>query len=579
MSTLSASSNLTQRPLTMEASLNPAAPSAPQPTTTSATTSAGPETSSADHSPASLGASTLDNAPSNGKGTTINNNNNNSNNSAAVDTTDSKITKTMVPQRKRVRTGCLNCRRKHKKCDEQKPKCKSCCAKGEICEWPLPKLKKSGSRRSSSASSASSAVQGISAAANTTTTATATTATTMPVIMPTPYTPSYSLNVHLQRPNGMDLSTYSLQPEVHSEEGLKQSQSPRNYQMSMAHLPIKLAQQHHQQQQQIPHVSLPLHASVHPAPSPYKNPNIGELVDSLVALLNGNSNFTLQNMDYQVSEMDEFALLTEYVDNIAPSLSLQQNNSTFISSIPQLSKISKMLKFAMYTLASHKILPQLSTRLFQLTLSNWKRDANQLVQDATLLFLSIFAFHNDAHHPLFTYFNSVNQDLKQHFIILRLSVRQNIILMDDVDSILSLLSFHQNDFQSTFTKAQDLLNASSSTNIVSSIKHSPFAKVLVPTTPAVYEQIILHMGMVSLLLNKPMDLRLRSHPISHFAKVCCGIIETNTKRLPWFKNWTIFTMGKLLTHELEHDSLLKMMKDDVCWKQKLQDYWEGRGDV
>lgn len=40
--------------------------------------------------------------------------------------------------RKRVRTGCFNCRRKHKKCDEQKPICKACVQKNDVCEWPAP---------------------------------------------------------------------------------------------------------------------------------------------------------------------------------------------------------------------------------------------------------------------------------------------------------------------------------------------------------------------------------------------------------------------------------------------------------
>ncbi|ODQ61780.1 hypothetical protein WICANDRAFT_75976 [Wickerhamomyces anomalus NRRL Y-366-8] len=51
--------------------------------------------------------------------------------------------------KKRVRTGCLNCRKKHKKCDETKPICKTCQLKNEHCEWPTPKLKRSSSRRSS----------------------------------------------------------------------------------------------------------------------------------------------------------------------------------------------------------------------------------------------------------------------------------------------------------------------------------------------------------------------------------------------------------------------------------------------
>lgn len=40
--------------------------------------------------------------------------------------------------KKRVRTGCFNCRRKHKKCDEQKPICKACVLRNDDCEWPAP---------------------------------------------------------------------------------------------------------------------------------------------------------------------------------------------------------------------------------------------------------------------------------------------------------------------------------------------------------------------------------------------------------------------------------------------------------
>ncbi|CCH44258.1 hypothetical protein BN7_3819 [Wickerhamomyces ciferrii] len=56
---------------------------------------------------------------------------------------------TTSSSKKRVRTGCMNCRRKHKKCDEVKPICSTCQQKNENCEWPTPKLKKSNSRRSS----------------------------------------------------------------------------------------------------------------------------------------------------------------------------------------------------------------------------------------------------------------------------------------------------------------------------------------------------------------------------------------------------------------------------------------------
>lgn len=41
------------------------------------------------------------------------------------------------PRKRRARTGCLNCRKKHKKCDENKPNCSSCMKKSEACEWPI----------------------------------------------------------------------------------------------------------------------------------------------------------------------------------------------------------------------------------------------------------------------------------------------------------------------------------------------------------------------------------------------------------------------------------------------------------
>ncbi|KAH3688389.1 hypothetical protein WICPIJ_000632 [Wickerhamomyces pijperi] len=49
-------------------------------------------------------------------------------------------TESNKPVKKRVRTGCLNCRRKHKKCDEHKPVCLTCKQKNESCQWPTAKL-------------------------------------------------------------------------------------------------------------------------------------------------------------------------------------------------------------------------------------------------------------------------------------------------------------------------------------------------------------------------------------------------------------------------------------------------------
>ncbi|KAI9728506.1 MAG: hypothetical protein M1834_007644 [Cirrosporium novae-zelandiae] len=41
------------------------------------------------------------------------------------------------PKKRRVRTGCFNCRRRHRKCDENRPTCLNCNQRGETCEWGL----------------------------------------------------------------------------------------------------------------------------------------------------------------------------------------------------------------------------------------------------------------------------------------------------------------------------------------------------------------------------------------------------------------------------------------------------------
>ncbi|OAA54649.1 Zn(2)-C6 fungal-type DNA-binding domain protein [Cordyceps fumosorosea ARSEF 2679] len=41
------------------------------------------------------------------------------------------------PKRTRTRTGCLNCRRKKRKCDESRPSCGACLRRGHACEWGL----------------------------------------------------------------------------------------------------------------------------------------------------------------------------------------------------------------------------------------------------------------------------------------------------------------------------------------------------------------------------------------------------------------------------------------------------------
>ena len=37
----------------------------------------------------------------------------------------------------RTRAGCLNCRRKKRKCDEDRPACGKCRKRGETCEWGM----------------------------------------------------------------------------------------------------------------------------------------------------------------------------------------------------------------------------------------------------------------------------------------------------------------------------------------------------------------------------------------------------------------------------------------------------------
>lgn len=47
-----------------------------------------------------------------------------------------KSKKSTPPEKKRAKTGCLTCRKRHRKCDEAKPICKYCRVKGYQCVWP-----------------------------------------------------------------------------------------------------------------------------------------------------------------------------------------------------------------------------------------------------------------------------------------------------------------------------------------------------------------------------------------------------------------------------------------------------------
>lgn len=59
-----------------------------------------------------------------------------SSSSSSASSTSSSIKKKTPPEKRRVRTGCLTCRSKHKKCDETKPICKFCLTKNLQCIWP-----------------------------------------------------------------------------------------------------------------------------------------------------------------------------------------------------------------------------------------------------------------------------------------------------------------------------------------------------------------------------------------------------------------------------------------------------------
>jgi hypothetical protein len=259
---------------------------------------------------------------------------------------------------------------------------------------------------------------------------------------------------------------------------------------------------------------------------------------------------------------------------LAPSLDTK--SEFFSQEVSRLCTTSTTVKFAIYCLSSFEQSSQHSLKLFQMALYHWCNSPHDpLVHDSTILLLSLFLFHHDAHSRIYPYFLSSHSQIQQHMTLLRLTIQPNLIITDD--ALLSLLSFHQNNFISTFQKTQDLIQQSQR-DIVLNFKSSPFPQILLSSQKALFNYLILNMGMVILLLNKPMDIRLRSHPVSHFAKQCCGLIQSNLSHAPWFMNWCLYTVGKVLTHELEHECVMKLMYDDN-WKVKLRDYWEGRGDV
>ncbi|KAK6433714.1 hypothetical protein LTR95_010108, partial [Oleoguttula sp. CCFEE 5521] len=68
--------------------------------------------------------------------------------SEGTDSADEVIKKSSTPPeqatgklptsgKKRSRNGCMNCRRKRRKCSETKPTCEGCQARSEKCEWGI----------------------------------------------------------------------------------------------------------------------------------------------------------------------------------------------------------------------------------------------------------------------------------------------------------------------------------------------------------------------------------------------------------------------------------------------------------
>ncbi|KAL3491888.1 fungal-specific transcription factor domain-containing protein [Aspergillus germanicus] len=55
-----------------------------------------------------------------------------------MNTTESEdLSRPIIPPRKRTRTGCVNCSRRRRKCDEIKPACTGCKRRGERCQWRM----------------------------------------------------------------------------------------------------------------------------------------------------------------------------------------------------------------------------------------------------------------------------------------------------------------------------------------------------------------------------------------------------------------------------------------------------------
>lgn len=67
----------------------------------------------------------------------------------------------------RSKTGCLGCRRQHKKCDERRPTCSRCSAKGQTCQWPGTGRCEPGPSRTPSVREDASPIQDFASDANT----------------------------------------------------------------------------------------------------------------------------------------------------------------------------------------------------------------------------------------------------------------------------------------------------------------------------------------------------------------------------------------------------------------------------
>lgn len=539
--------------------------------------------------------------------------------------------------RKRVRTGCLNCRRKHKKCDEHKPICHGCVSKNEVCEWPMPKLKKASRRNSLHQTytpmtpalpparhlpqpynllpGTTTSPFGINYTTNTSElpppngsasqfppysgairpTAIPTTTTAISAIPSTQNNPinNGNANMHARRPSN-DLFSYSLG----SFNAPKQQQIPtnvsdissnsardtgdghysptRNYQLSSA-LPLGRSES----------VEAPKRSGV----TSIELSELEALANKFAIHLGGTGSIstTPTSTAPLIMRDDEILLyLEEFVSNIAPTMDIDEK-PLFVEEIPLLMKNNSALMYAVYAMASLTINCYTSPlTLFKSSLNHlFDQTTNPdsiLTYDSTILFLTLFLYHHNLHHQIVSHLTSTIPTIQFHYTLLRLTTSQ-ILIPEHTHSttsphtLLPLLSIHQSDFLTAFNKAQSL----STTNHPSlDFNKTPFPTILIPSPRLMHTHLLLDTAMVFLLSHKPMDVRVRSHPVAHYAKKICGLIETNKKRLPWYAEWCLYNAGKIFTHESEHELVLELMKRCKFgdgWEKKITDYWDGTGDV